>query len=113
MLDEGLRKLTAKNNNKQTTSENVLAWAKRVKVQQAQTDILNDITESHKFDKIKMDKKLKSTRDRHTTNTMSQRWLCRYCGGSHVPSIWENMCWMWEDGPFQEGAQEQGGLCGA
>ena len=31
MLDEVIRELTAKNNNEQTTSENVLAWAKELK----------------------------------------------------------------------------------
>ena len=46
MLDEVIRELTAKSNNEQTTSEDVLAWAKGVEVQQAQAVILNDITES-------------------------------------------------------------------
>ena len=45
MLDEVIRELTAKNNNEQTTSEDVLVWAKRIKAQRAQTAILNDITE--------------------------------------------------------------------
>ena len=53
MLDEVIRELTTKSNDEQTTSKDVLAWAKRVEVQQAQAAILNDITESHKFDKIK------------------------------------------------------------
>ena len=61
MLDEVIRELTTKNDNEQTTSEDVLAWAKRVEVQQAQAAILNDITESHKFDKIKMAPKPKSS----------------------------------------------------
>ena len=63
MLDEVMREITAKNNNEQTTSENVLAWAKRVEAHWAQAAILNDITESHKFDKIKMAQKPKSTWD--------------------------------------------------
>ena len=32
MLDEVIRELTAKVNNKQTTSKDVLAWSKRVEV---------------------------------------------------------------------------------
>ena len=64
MLDEVIRELTAKDNSKQTTSEDVLAWVKRVKVQQAQAAILNDITESQKYDKIKMAQKPKSSQDR-------------------------------------------------
>ena len=59
MLDEVIRELTAKDNSKQTRSEDVLAWAKRVKVQQAQAAILNNITESQKFDKTEMAQKPK------------------------------------------------------
>ena len=85
MLDEVIRELTAKDNNEQTTSKDVLAWAKRVEVQQAQAAISNNITESQKFDKIKMAQKPKSSWDRETTHPMYQKWLCRYCGGSHMP----------------------------
>ena len=45
MLDKVIRELTAKSNNEQTTSEDVLAWAKRVEVQWTQAAILNNITE--------------------------------------------------------------------
>ena len=72
VLDEVIRELTAKINNEQTTSENVLAWAKRVEAQWAQAAILNDITESHKCDKIKMAQK-KSSQDRETTHPTSHR----------------------------------------
>ena len=85
MLDEVIRGLTAKSNDKQMTSEGVLAWAKRVEVQRAQAAILNDITESCQFDRIKMAQKPKSSQARQTTNTTSQRWLCRYCSGIHAP----------------------------
>ena len=54
MLDEVIRELTAKDKNEQTTSKDVLVWAKRIKAQWAQAAILNDITESQKFDKVKM-----------------------------------------------------------
>ena len=47
MLDEIIRELTAKNNNEQVTSEDMLVWAKRIEVQRAQAAILNSITESH------------------------------------------------------------------
>ena len=39
-----------KNNNEKTTSKDVLVWAKRIKVQQAQAAILSDITESQKLE---------------------------------------------------------------
>ena len=85
MLDEVFRELTAKSNNKQTISENVLAWAKRGEAQQAQAAILNDITELHKFDKIKVAQKPKCSWDRETTHPTSDRWPCSYCCGKHVP----------------------------
>ena len=75
MLDEVIRELTAKDNNKQTTSKDVLAWTKRVEVQQAQAAILNNITESQKFDKIKMAQKPKSSWDKETTHPMHQKQM--------------------------------------
>ena len=54
MLDEIIRELTTKNNDMQTKSEGVLAWAKRIEVQRALAVILNDIMEMHQFDKIKV-----------------------------------------------------------
>ena len=54
MLDEVITELTAKNNNEQTTSQDVLVWAKRIKAQWAQAAILSYITKSQKFNKVKM-----------------------------------------------------------
>ena len=85
MLDEVNRELTAKDNSKQTTSKDVLAWAKRFKAQWAQAAIFNDITESQKFDKTKMVQKPKSSQDRETSHPRYQKWPCRYFGGSHMP----------------------------
>ena len=75
-MDEVIRELTAKSNDKLTTSEGALAWAKRVQVQRAQAAILNDITESCQFDRIKMAQKPKSSQATQVTNTTSQRWPC-------------------------------------
>ena len=47
-------------NNEQTTSKDVLVWARRIEVQRAQAAILSDITESQKFDKVKMIQKPKN-----------------------------------------------------
>ena len=60
MLDKVIRELTAKNNNEQTTSKDVLVWAKRIKAQWAQAAILSDITKSQRFDKVKMFQKPKT-----------------------------------------------------
>ena len=83
-MDKVIRELTAKDNNEQTPSEDVLAWANRVEAQWAQAAILNDITESQKFDKIKMAQKTNGSWDRETTCPTYQKWLCRY-SGSHAP----------------------------
>ena len=86
MLDEVIRGLTAKDKNEQTTSEDVLVWAKRIEVQWAQAAILNDITESQKFNKVKMAQRPKTMWDvKKTTHQVYHKWPCKYCGGSHVP----------------------------
>ena len=53
MLDEIIRELTTKNNDEQVTSEGMLTWAKQIEAQTAKAAILNNIIESHQFDKIK------------------------------------------------------------
>ena len=58
---------------------------KRVEAQWAQAAILNDITESCQFNKIKMTSKAKGSQARQMTNTTSSRWLCRYCGRIDAP----------------------------
>ena len=82
MLEEVIRELTVKSNDEQTTSEGILAWAKRVEVQ---VTILNDITELCQFNKIKMAQKSKDSQMRQTTSMTGQQHPCRYCGGIHVP----------------------------
>ena len=57
MLDDIIKELTTKSNDEQTTSEGVLAWAKRVEVQWVQAAILSNITETHQFDKVKLNPK--------------------------------------------------------
>ena len=56
MLDEAIRELTTKGSNDQTTSEDVLIWAKRVEAQRMQAAILSDITDSQRFDQVKVAK---------------------------------------------------------
>ena len=57
MLDDIIKELTTKSNDEQTTSEVVLAWAKRVEMQQAHAAILSDSMETHQFDKVKLNPK--------------------------------------------------------
>ena len=77
MLDEVIRELTTKNINEQTTSEDMLIWAKRVEVQRVQVAILSGITESQKFDKVKVVRQ-------QATHPALTKWPCRYCGSSHA-----------------------------
>ena len=56
MLDEVVRELTAKNSSKQTNSEDVLLWVRRIKTQRAQAAILNDTTEAQKLTKLSWSK---------------------------------------------------------
>ena len=56
MLEEIMKELTTTNNDDHITSGDVLAWAKRVETQRAQAAVLNMLTESRQFDKVKISK---------------------------------------------------------
>ena len=64
MLEEIIRKLKATKNDDHITSGGILAWAKRVEAQRAQVGVLNTLTESKQFDKIKISKKAKDDKTR-------------------------------------------------
>ena len=72
MLDEIIRELTAKNNDEQVTTEGVLIWARRIEAQRAQATILNNITESCQFDKVKVAKKSKEDNIKLTPGKIGQ-----------------------------------------
>ena len=102
MLDKIIRELTSKTSSQQITSNDLLAWVKRVEVQRVQASILNDITETKTFDKVKKEPDLKKipgeemqmlqhTRDGHAGT------VGKSCTQT-MPSIWENMHCMWQDG---------------
>ena len=59
MLEEIIKELTAAKNDDHITSGDVLAWAKRVEAQRVQAVVLNTLTESRQFDKVKISKKTK------------------------------------------------------
>ena len=52
--------------------EGMLAWAKRVEVQRAQTAVLYTIMESRQFDKVRVMKKTKEESTRHPVGPTSQ-----------------------------------------
>ena len=48
-----IKELIAAKNDDHITSGGMLVWAKRVEMQRAQTAVLNILTESRQFDKVK------------------------------------------------------------
>ena len=85
MLEEIIKELMATKSNDHLTSGGLLAWAKRVEMQRAQVVILNTLTESKQFDKIKISKKPKDDKARAPAKWTTQWQPCRYCGGTHQP----------------------------
>ena len=85
MLDEIITELTSKTGNVQTTSKYVLVWAKRVKAQRVQASMLNDITETRAFNKVKKETEPKNTWGREAHVEIHRRQWYRYCRGSHTP----------------------------
>ena len=95
MIDEIIRELTSRTGNVQVTSNNVLVWPKRVKAQRGQASVLNDITETRAFDKVKKETEPKYTQGREAQGATHQRQPCRYCGeATHQDNaqFMEKMC---------------------
>ena len=72
MLEEIMKELMATKNSDHITSGGVLAWAKRLGVQRAQAAVLNSLTESRQFDKVKISKITKVDNIRATVNWTTQ-----------------------------------------
>ena len=72
MPEEIIKELTATKNDDHITSGGMLAWAKRVEVQRAQAVVLNTLTKSKQFDKIKISKKAKDDKPRPPVNQTTQ-----------------------------------------
>ena len=81
VVDKVIRELTTKSSSDQMTSEDMLIWAKRVEAQRMQAVILSDITESQRFDQVKVAKQQAAQR---ATHRASPHRLCRYCGSVHA-----------------------------
>ena len=69
MLEEIIKELTKIHENEEITSEDVLSWVKRVKVQRAQSTIMNILTEVKDFDKLKLVKSTNKETPRRYTQT--------------------------------------------
>ena len=72
MLEEMVKELTATSNDNHITSGGVLDWAKRVEVQMAQATMLDTLTESKKFEKVKISKRPKEDNARALVGWTSQ-----------------------------------------
>ena len=72
MLEEIIKELKATNNDDHITSGGMLAWAKRVEVQRVQAMVLDSITESKQFDKIKVSDKTRDNKARAPVNQATE-----------------------------------------
>ena len=86
MLGEIIKELTASRCNDQTTSSNVLIWAKRVEAHRVQAAVMNSITESIQFDKIKVSRSMHKESPKRPAQSSTLVWqACRYCSSFHPP----------------------------
>ena len=72
MLEEIIKELTATNNDDHFMSGGVLAWAERVEAQKVQTAVLDTLTESRQFNKVKIAKRPKEDNARALVIQTSQ-----------------------------------------
>ena len=72
MLEEIIKELMAPNDDEVIISGGMLAWAKRVEVQRAQAVVLDSLTESKQFDKIKVSDKARDNKTRAPVNWATQ-----------------------------------------
>ena len=95
MLEEIIKELMATKNDDHITSGGVLAWAQRVETQRAQAAVLNTLTESRQFDKIKVSKKTKDDQARAPVNWTTKQQPMQILWGNTpakvVPSLQQDV----------------------
>ena len=91
MLGEIIRELTKVKISNVITSEDVLAWAKRVEVQRVQSAVMNSLMEAKEFDKIRIPKNTCKDNPRSTQLRLPTKQTCRYCGSSHPQDSAQHM----------------------
>ena len=87
MLAEIIRELTKAKESADTTSEQVLGWAKGVEANRAQSAIMDNLTETKEFDKVKIAKgglRYKGGNVQTHTKAPAKK-NCSYCSSSHPP----------------------------
>ena len=90
MLGEIIKELTASRGNDQITSGNVLTWAKRVESQRTQAAVINSITESNKYDKIKVSRSMhkESPKDQHSLVCPCSKHVDTVAASTHLGNAW-------------------------
>ena len=85
MLAEIIRELTKAEESADMTSEQVLDWAKRVGAQRAQSAVMDSLTKSKEFNKVKIVKgELRyNGRNVQTCAKVPAKKSCSYCSSSH------------------------------
>ena len=84
-LVEIIMALTKIEENAEVTSDKVLCWVKRIEAQRAQSAIMNSLTETKEFDKLKIMKATYKDSPRRPSTYVKTpaKQICRYCGCSH------------------------------
>ena len=87
MLAGIISELTKVEDSAYITSEQVLGWAKRVEAQGAQSAIMDSLTKTKEFDKVKKAKgePIHNGRNVQTCVKAPIKKTCSYCGSSHPP----------------------------
>ena len=85
MLEEIIKELMATKTDDHITSSGMLAGTKRVETQRAQASVLNTMTQSRQFNKVRISKETKDDKARAPVNQTMQQQPCRYCDGIHQP----------------------------
>ena len=97
MLAEIIRELTKARESADITSEQVLGWKKRVEAKRAQSAIMDSLTKTKEFDKVKIAKgelRYNGTNVQTCAKTPAKK-RCSYCSSSHTPCqylIYEKKC---------------------
>ena len=91
MLLEVIMVITKSEESKDVTNKEVLAWAKGVEAQKAQSMIINSLNETKGIDNIKTVREGERQIERklQTNVKAPMKQSCSYCGSSHPPNnVW-------------------------
>ena len=110
MLTEIIRVLTKAKECADITHEQVLGWGKKSRSPKSTVIIMDRLTETKEFDKIKIAKGgfKYNGQNVQTCAKVPAKKSCSYCSSKTMPSLWEEVCGLWQDQSLQRGMQKQG-----